>query len=105
MTDGFRIFTSAGRGRSSRWIEVLVVIALFVFAINAVAQAPVVNGRMIADFAMVAYPDQYGTTGVMTFIVNHNGKLYQRDVDPNSAQTGAKMTTFDPGAGWNEVTP
>jgi Protein of unknown function (DUF2950) len=64
----------------------------------------VINGRMIAGFAMVAYPAEWGTSGVMTFIVSHNGKVYQKDLGKNSTAIGAKMTTFDPGAGWKEVT-
>jgi hypothetical protein len=58
---------------------------------------------MLAGFAMVAYPAAYGETGVMTFIVSHNGKVYERDLGRPSAQIGARMTTFDPGAGWKEV--
>ena len=69
------------------------------------AYSYVINGRMIAGFAMVAYPDQYGESGVMTFIVNHNGKVYQNDLGKNTAGMGAKMTSFDPGAGWKEVAP
>jgi len=64
----------------------------------------VINGRMIAGHAMVAYPAAYGETGVMTFIVSHAGKIYQRDLGKNSASIGAAMTTFDPGPGWKEVT-
>jgi len=67
------------------------------------AYSYVINGRMIAGFAMVAYPAQYGESGVMTFIVSHNGKVFEKDLGKNSAETGAKMTTFDPGAGWKEV--
>jgi Protein of unknown function (DUF2950) len=63
----------------------------------------IINGRMIAGFGMVAYPAQYGESGVMTFIVNHNGKIFERDRGKNSTDLGAKMTTFDPGAGWKEV--
>ena len=63
----------------------------------------VINGRMIAGFAMVAYPSEYGRDGVMTFIVSHNGKVYEKDLGKNSAAIGAKMSTFDPAAGWNEV--
>ena len=62
-----------------------------------------INGHMIAGFAMVAYPADYGKSGVMTFIVNNNGKVYQRDLGKDTAAVGAKMTTFDPGPGWNEV--
>lgn len=65
----------------------------------------VINGRMIAGFAMVAYPSEYGETGVMSFIVNHNGKIYQKDLGKNSESIGAAMTAFDPGPGWKEVTP
>ena len=65
----------------------------------------VINGRMIAGFAMVAYPAEYGNSGVMTFIVSQNGKVYEKDLGKDSAALGAKMTSFDPGAGWKEVAP
>ena len=65
----------------------------------------VINGRMIAGFAMVAYPAEYGESGVMTFIVSHNGKVYERDLGKDSAAIARRMTTFDPGAGWKQVTP
>jgi hypothetical protein len=39
----------------------------------------------------------------MTFIVSHNGKVYEKNLGKNSAAVGAKMTTFDPGPGWKEV--
>jgi hypothetical protein len=67
------------------------------------AYSYVINGRMIAGFAMVAYPAQYGESGVMTFIVSHNGKVFEKDLGKNSAEIGAKMAAFDPGAGWKEV--
>jgi hypothetical protein len=65
----------------------------------------VINGRMIAGFAMVAYPDAYGESGVMTFIISHNGKIYQKDLGKNTDSIGTKMSTFDPAAGWKEVAP
>lgn len=65
----------------------------------------VINGRMLAGYAMVAYPAVWNQTGVMTFIVNQNGKVYQKDLGKNSTALGANMTTFDPGPGWKEVTP
>ena len=67
------------------------------------AYSYVINGRMIAGFAMVAYPAQYGESGIMTLIVNHNGKIYEKDLGKNSTALAAKMTNFDPGPGWNEV--
>jgi hypothetical protein len=67
------------------------------------AYSYVINGRMIAGFAMVAYPAQYGESGVMTFIISHGGRMFQKDLGKNSITLGAKMTSFDPGAGWQEV--
>ncbi len=69
------------------------------------AYSYVINGRMIAGFAMVAYPDVYGNSGVMTFIVSNNGKVYEKDLGANSAEIGAAMTSFDPGPGWKLVIP
>ena len=60
---------------------------------------------MIAGFALVAYPDAYDESGVMTFIASHNGKVYQKDLGKNTAGIGAKMAAFDPGAGWKELAP
>lgn len=64
----------------------------------------IINGRMLGGFAMVAYPAAYGDTGVMTFIVSHAGKIYERDLGKNSKSLGAAMTMYDPGPGWKEVT-
>jgi len=69
------------------------------------AYSYVINGRMIAGFAMVAYPAKWGNSGVMTFIVSHNGNVYEKDLGKDSTAVGAKMSTFDPGAGWKMVTP
>ena len=64
-----------------------------------------INGRLIGGFAMVAYPAEWGETGVMTFIVNHNGKVFEKDLGKDSAALGAKMSAFDPGPGWKPVAP
>jgi len=69
------------------------------------AYSYIINGRMIAGFAMVAYPAQYGESGVMTFIVSHNGKIFEKNLGKSTAELGAKMTAFDPGPGWKEVAP
>jgi len=69
------------------------------------AYSYVINGRMIAGFAMVAYPAEWGKSGVMTFIVNQNGKVYEKNLGKDSTAIGAKMSSFDPGAGWKEVAP
>ena len=67
------------------------------------AYSYIINGRMIAGFAMVAYPAQYGQSGVMTFIVSHNGKIFEKNLGKSTTDLGAKMTVFDPAAGWKEV--
>ena len=65
----------------------------------------IINGRMLAGFAMVAYPAEWGQTGVMSFIVNQNGKVFEKDLGKNSAALGAQMSAFDPGPGWKAVEP
>jgi hypothetical protein len=62
-----------------------------------------IRGRTIGGFAAVAYPAQYGRTGIMSFIVNQDGTIYQKDLGPESAAAGRKMQRFDPGAGWSPV--
>ncbi|SAK77877.1 hypothetical protein AWB80_04680 [Caballeronia pedi] len=59
----------------------------------------IINGRMLAGFAMAAYPAQYGASGVMTFIVNNNGVVYQK----NRGASAAPLTEFDPDASWTRV--
>jgi hypothetical protein len=56
----------------------------------------VINGNMIAGFALVAWPAEWGNTGVMTFIVNQQGKIYECDLGPRTAKLGASMKEFDP---------
>ena len=60
----------------------------------------VVHGKMIGGFALVAYPAEYRNSGVMTFIVNHKGVIYQKDLGPRTAQLAEKMTTFNPDDTW-----
>jgi hypothetical protein len=65
----------------------------------------VVDGRMIGGFALVAYPARWGASGVMTFIVNHDGTVYQANLGNRSAQIAVAMTRFDPDAAWSKVQP
>ena len=69
------------------------------------AYSYVINGRMVAGAAMVAYPAEYDGTGVMTFIVNGAGKIFEKNLGKNTAAIASKMTTFDPGPGWKEAAP
>jgi hypothetical protein len=59
-----------------------------------------INSRMIAGFALVAWPAQWSNTGVMTFIVNQQGKVYQKNLGPKTAKIAAAMTTYDPDDTW-----
>jgi hypothetical protein len=63
----------------------------------------VVNGKMIGGFALVAYPAEYRNSGVMTFIVNHTGQVYQKDLGPDSADIAERMTLFNPAPTWKKV--
>jgi Protein of unknown function (DUF2950) len=57
-----------------------------------------VNGKMVRGFALVAYPAIYGNSGVMTFIVNQDGVVLQKDLGKNTTEIATAMTTFDPDA-------
>jgi Protein of unknown function (DUF2950) len=63
----------------------------------------VVNGKMIGGFALVAYPADYGNSGVMTFIVSHAGTVYERDLGERTEERAKSMNSFDPGNGWHVV--
>ena len=63
----------------------------------------IVNGKMIGGFAMVAYPAKYGNSGVMTFIVNQDGVVYQKDLGRNTANAAKAITKFDPDKTWTKV--
>jgi len=64
----------------------------------------VVNGKMIGGFALVAYPAEYKNSGVMTFIVNHDGVVYEKDLGPQTAKLAEQMTSFNPDQSWKKVT-
>ncbi len=65
----------------------------------------IAHRRMIGGFALVAYPAQYGNSGVMTFVVNHDGVVYQKDLGPKTAGIAAAMKRFNPDGGWTKVGP
>ena len=60
----------------------------------------VINGNMIGGFGLIAWPAGYGDSGVMTFIVNQQGRVYQRDLGPETATVVQGITAYDPGPGW-----
>ena len=63
----------------------------------------VANGRMIGGFAVLAYPSNYGLSGVKTFIVSHDGVVYEKDLGAGTADAAAKVTRFDPSKGWEKA--
>ena len=63
----------------------------------------VVNGKMVLGFALLAYPSGYRSSGVMTFIVNQSGVIYEKDLGTKSAQLAEQMTSFDPDPSWRKV--
>ena len=63
----------------------------------------VVNGKMIGGFALVAYPADYANSGVVTFIVNHAGTVYEKDLGENTEAIAKTMTSFDPDKSWRKV--
>jgi DUF2950 family protein len=65
----------------------------------------VVNGKMIGGFGLIAYPAEYGNSGVMTFLVNHAGTVYQKDLGPRTGAIARRLTEFDPDQTWRKVDP
>ena len=62
-----------------------------------------VDGKMVGGFAFVAYPAEYGNSGVMTFLINQDGVLLQKDLGKDTEKTATAMTEFDPDASWSQV--
>ena len=63
----------------------------------------VAKGHMIGGFALVAFPAQYGDSGIMTFLVSHDGVVYEKDLGPRTAQIAAAMKTFNPDRTWRKA--
>jgi hypothetical protein len=81
----FKVLTSQGRAASGGELDY------------------VVGGKMIGGFALVAYPAEYRNSGVMTFIVNHAGTVYQKDLGPRTASLAERMKSFNPNRTWQKV--
>jgi hypothetical protein len=72
---------------------------------NGGARDYVVDGKLTGGFALLAYPASYGASGVMTFIVNQDGVVWQRDLGQDTAAAAAAITAFDPGPSWTPLAP
>jgi hypothetical protein len=63
------------------------------------------KGELVGGFALVAYPAEYGSSGVMTFIVNHDGVVFQKDLGEQTPSVAGAMKSFDPDPTWKRVEP
>jgi hypothetical protein len=63
----------------------------------------IINGNMIAGFALIAFPADYGNSGIMTFICNHQGKVHQKDLGEDSDLLAGGMVVYNSDATWSEV--
>jgi Protein of unknown function (DUF2950) len=63
----------------------------------------IVAGKMIGGFALVAYPARYGGSGVMTFICNHDGVVFQKNLGHDTPAVAAKMTVYNPDSTWSKT--
>jgi hypothetical protein len=63
------------------------------------------NGTMTKGYGLVAWPAEYGKTGVMSFMVNQDGQIYQKNLGPQSARAAAALKSFDPDSSWEAVQP
>jgi len=63
----------------------------------------VVDGQMIGGFALVAFPAEYGNSGVATFLVNHDGTVFQKDLGAHTQIAADRMTAFSPDHTWSKV--
>src|SRR6516225_9812793 len=63
----------------------------------------VVRGNMIGGFGLVAYPAEYGNSGIMTFIINNDGDVFEKDLGPRTGRIAARMSEFNPDHTWRKV--
>jgi hypothetical protein len=63
----------------------------------------IVNGNMTGGFAIIAYPAEYGNSGVMSFLANQGGDVFQKDLGPNTSETAKTITSFNPDDTWGLV--
>jgi len=67
------------------------------------ARSYILKGKMIGGFALIAYPAEYDNSGIMSFIVNHEGKVFQKDLGKNTASAAAALKEYNPDKTWAEV--
>lgn len=63
----------------------------------------VVNGHMTGGFAIIASPARYGSTGIKTFMISHDGMVWEQDLGPGTEREAAAIEAFDPDQDWQRV--
>jgi hypothetical protein len=63
----------------------------------------IINGNMTAGFALIAFPAQYGSSGIMTFVVNHQGRIFQKDLGSKTAKIVEMMKEYNPDSKWEPI--
>jgi len=69
------------------------------------ARSYLIGKHMVSGYALLAWPVKYGTTGVMSFIVNQEGVVYERDLGPQTEKAAAAIKAFNPDGDWKQVQP
>jgi hypothetical protein len=65
------------------------------------AKSYIINGEMTGGFAFIAYPAEYRASGVMTFIVDESGVIYEKDLGPDTVKIADAMNAYDPDPSWH----
>ncbi len=63
----------------------------------------IINGNMVAGHALIAYPARWGVSGIMTFIVNQRGRVYQKNLGPETTRIARAMKAYNPDLTWKVV--
>jgi hypothetical protein len=63
----------------------------------------IVDGKMIGGFALIAWPAEYGNSGITTFLISHDGAVYEKDLGKDTAKVAARTTAFNPDDTWKKV--
>ena len=63
----------------------------------------IVDGRMTGGFGLILWPASYGQSGIMSFMINQDGQVYEKNLGPDTAARAARLTTFNPDASWRKV--
>ena len=62
-----------------------------------------IRGKMMGGFGLIAYPAEYGNSGIMTFLVNHQGVVYEKDLGPNTARIAQNIKEYNPDSSWRRI--